>query len=53
LIVIPLTVELSDALTTDQLHDELEPVPPEIVGVEVLAVPNVVETLGYESEIDG
>jgi hypothetical protein len=46
LIVIPLTVELSEVLTTDQLQEEVDPVPPEIVGVEVFADPKVVETLG-------
>jgi hypothetical protein len=51
--VIPLTVELSEALTTAQLQEELDPVPPEIVGVEVFAVPKVVEMLGYERLIDG
>ncbi len=53
LMVIPLTVELSEAFTTDHVQDELEPVPPEIDGVDVFAVPKVVETLGNEREIDG
>lgn len=46
LIVIPETVDESDAFTIDQLHDDCEPVPPLIVGVDVFAVPNEVEIPG-------
>lgn len=46
LIVIPETVDESDAFTIDQLHDDCEPDPPLIVGVEVFAVPNDVEIPG-------
>jgi hypothetical protein len=53
LIVIPATLEESDVLTTDQVHDEVEPVPPLIVGVEVFAVPNEVDIPGYESTMLG
>jgi hypothetical protein len=53
LIVIPETVEESEIFTTDQLHEVVDPVPPLSVGVEVLAVPKVVEIPGYESEILG
>lgn len=53
LIVIPETVDESDAFTTDHVHDVVEPVPPEIVGVEVFEVPKVVEIPGYEREMLG
>jgi hypothetical protein len=46
LIVIPETVEESEALATDQLHEDWDPVPPLIVGVEVFAVPKEVDTPG-------
>ena len=46
LIVIPETAEASEALPIDQAQDEVALVPPEIEGVEVCAVPNVVEIPG-------
>jgi hypothetical protein len=53
LIVIPETVEESETLATDHVQDEVEPVPPLIVGVEVFEVPKDVEIPGYEIEILG
>jgi hypothetical protein len=46
LMVIPETFEESDTFTTDHVHDEVDPVPPVIVGVDVFEVPNVVEIPG-------
>jgi hypothetical protein len=46
LIVIPETVDESEAFTTLHVHDDCDPVPPLIVGVEVFAVPNEVEIPG-------
>ena len=53
LIEIPVTAEASDALAIAQLQEDDEPVPPEIEGVEDLAVPKVVEIPGYERAILG
>lgn len=39
LIDIPETAELSESLTIDHVQELEEPVPPEIVGVELLLVP--------------
>jgi hypothetical protein len=51
--VIPETADESETLATDHVHDEVEPVPPPMVGVDVLDVPKDVEIPEYESEILG
>jgi hypothetical protein len=49
----PETVEESELFLTDQVQALEDPVPPEIVGVEVFEVPNVVDIPGYEIVISG
>jgi hypothetical protein len=46
LIVIPETEEASEVFAILQLHEEVEPVPPEMDGVELLALPKVDEISG-------